>query len=72
MTSRLGPVVDRTPTATGEEEQRTADFVRAREQVELLLDKDGFALPADTVRELESIMLDAARRCGLDRLPETR
>ncbi|HEX9638007.1 MAG TPA: trimethylamine methyltransferase family protein [Acidobacteriota bacterium] len=67
-----GPVVDRTPTATGEEEQRTADFVRAREQVELLLDKDGFALPADTVRELESIMLDAARRCGLDRLPETR
>jgi trimethylamine--corrinoid protein Co-methyltransferase len=65
-----GPVVDRTPTATGEEELRTSDFTRARAQVELLLDKDGFALPAETVRELESIMLAAARPYGLDQLPD--
>jgi len=39
--------------------------------VEALLEKDGFALPADTVRELESIMLAAARPFGLDHLPDT-
>jgi len=65
-----GPVVDRTPTMTGEEELRTSDFSRARGQVEVLLDKEGFSLPAETVRELESIMLAAARPFGLDHLPE--
>jgi hypothetical protein len=38
----------------------------------VLLDKEGFSLPPETVRELESIMLAAARPFGLDRLPEVQ
>ncbi len=63
-----GKVVDRASAAPGGGGR--SDYERATEAVQALLARDRFQLPENVVRELDRVVLQDARRFGMDALPD--